>query len=403
MEQTKIIRYKSFSIRSEIIEDEGFFFEFKNDQESNSDFIKEVSSFANTYGGYIFLGVDDDKTISGCQSWNEQKIHNVMNNCITPLPVFDVRRFKISEANIYIVKVEEGVMPPYITNSGKIYERVSSGSIPVKDSSKLNQLYKKHEDQKHEISRKIELDPIKWNIAIPNNICGHIDFGFSLTCSEETRFEKEFGRFDFSSVCDFLKNSHQPYNISYLGNSYVISIGRSESKNEQGQPILVPTGINNLIEIYYDGSVRCRVVIVSKSMNDGSVNLFNIDYLLMLFRDIYKQFLNEPLHKKFLYAHKYERLNVLRQFYPIYDTEETTVSHELQKLIIEYDRKHSSTYGKNTVLIGNRIPVNDFILLDKRWFTQHHVPFTADSIINQLFSTAYISLGHIKPLMFMND
>ncbi|MGN0576922.1 MAG: helix-turn-helix domain-containing protein [Ruminococcus sp.] len=40
--------------------------------------IKEVSAFANTYGGYNFLGVDDDKTISGCAEWTEQRTHNAI-------------------------------------------------------------------------------------------------------------------------------------------------------------------------------------------------------------------------------------------------------------------------------------------------------------------------------------
>ena len=85
---------------------------------------------------------------------------------------------------IYIVKIEEGSMPPYITNKGKIYERVSSGSMSIKDSTKLNQLHKKHEEQQREISRKIELEPIQWNMAIPNNVCGHIDFGYyQLLCA----------------------------------------------------------------------------------------------------------------------------------------------------------------------------------------------------------------------------
>ena len=37
----------------------------------------------------------------------------------------------------YIIKIDEGTEPPYITNKGKIYERLSSGSFQIKDSNKV--------------------------------------------------------------------------------------------------------------------------------------------------------------------------------------------------------------------------------------------------------------------------
>ena len=58
---------------------ETFFFEFKSDDARNHTLHKEISAFANTYGGYILLGISDDKTISGCKTWNEQRIHNVIH------------------------------------------------------------------------------------------------------------------------------------------------------------------------------------------------------------------------------------------------------------------------------------------------------------------------------------
>ena len=77
------------------LEEETFFFELKRDEVTSDHFIKEVSALANTYGGYIFLGVDDDKQIYGCSKWTEQRIHSVMHDCITPTPNFDVKSFII--------------------------------------------------------------------------------------------------------------------------------------------------------------------------------------------------------------------------------------------------------------------------------------------------------------------
>ena len=53
------------------IEEESFFFEYKSDKTTAEKFIKEISAFANTYGGYLFLGINDDKSIGGCEQWTE--------------------------------------------------------------------------------------------------------------------------------------------------------------------------------------------------------------------------------------------------------------------------------------------------------------------------------------------
>ena len=43
---------------------ETFFIEFKNDDVTPKDLIKEICAFSNTFGGYIFLGVENNKRIS---------------------------------------------------------------------------------------------------------------------------------------------------------------------------------------------------------------------------------------------------------------------------------------------------------------------------------------------------
>ena len=158
--------------------EENFFFEFKADQETTSKLAKEISAFANTYGGYLFLGVNDDKTISGCLEWNEQRIHSTIHDSISPTPIFDVKKFEIDGKVIYIIKIEEGKNPPYVTNKGQIFERLSSGSFPIKESSRLNLLYKKKADMVSKLKSKIELPALIINQDFPQNICGYIDFGF---------------------------------------------------------------------------------------------------------------------------------------------------------------------------------------------------------------------------------
>ena len=55
--------------------DENFFYEFKADDETVAKLMKEISALSNTYGGYILLGVNNDKTIGGCQKWKIGRAH----------------------------------------------------------------------------------------------------------------------------------------------------------------------------------------------------------------------------------------------------------------------------------------------------------------------------------------
>lgn len=77
--------------------DESFYFEFKEDRVSNKKITEEISAFANTFGGYIFLGVSDDKQIEGCVDWNEQRIHTTIHDSITPTPSFDVKSLPLRQ------------------------------------------------------------------------------------------------------------------------------------------------------------------------------------------------------------------------------------------------------------------------------------------------------------------
>jgi len=125
--------------------EESFFFEFKDDRVNSKKVAEEISALANTYGGYIFLGVSDDKKIEGCTAWNEQRIQTTIHDSITPTPSFDVKKFVCENQIVFVIRIDEGAEPPYITSQGKIYERLSSGSCVVKDSARLTQMYNKQE------------------------------------------------------------------------------------------------------------------------------------------------------------------------------------------------------------------------------------------------------------------
>lgn len=377
-------------------DDETFFFEFKSDDESPQKLIKEISAFANTYGGYILLGVNDDKTVGGCTKWTEQRIHTTIHDSITPIPNFDVKRFRLEGKTIFAIKIEEGTMPPYITNKGQIYERVSSGSFPINDSSKLSQLYYKRENQLKRIRNKIELDEIQTASNMPNNICGYLDIGFSLTLSERSDLQKKFFIFDLEPVAEQIQSFTTNFSLSRLGYSYLISIGSITASDGSGNKFFIGAGINNYIEIFCDGSAKCRVLLTA-DQNDMCADISSLGYLNHVYRSIYTAIFGKEIAQKFISAHKYEKLTVLKQFTPLY----RLGSNDSREDIDAFERyldSHKKKYGNNLMIESSRLPKNDYFVIDKRRLSALNRKVTTEDIINTLFETGHFNLGYIDPI-----
>lgn len=390
------LRFSDIEKLLSVDDDETFFFEFKSDEESPAKLIKEVSAFSNTYGGYILLGVNDDKTIGGCTKWTEQRIHATIHDSITPVPDFDVKMLKSKDKTVLVIKIEEGNLPPYITNKGQIFERISSGSFPINNSEKLSQLYTKRQDQLIRTKDKIELEQIRIDATCPNNLCGYLDLGFSTTFSEITSLQKTFYVYDFDPISKYLKSTDSRYSISRLGHSILISIGEATATSGENKRAPLNSGVNNFIEIMCDGSVRSRIILTAVPGNT-KVEISTIVYLRSICREIYAMIFGKSLAKKFIYAQKYERLTVIKQFVPFYDIKNCG-ENQLVTMLNNYLPEHRERYGNNLMIENSRLPKSDYFIIDKRWFNAHKLKYNADSIIQELFRSEYTNLGFVDAI-----
>jgi len=102
--------------------------EFKSTDVKIDTLAKEMIAFANLNGGIIFIGVEDNKLISGIstnKNWEEWIMNIARNNINPPLNV-DFFTKEISEKTIAIIKIQKGNNKPYQTQDGKYYIRVGS-------------------------------------------------------------------------------------------------------------------------------------------------------------------------------------------------------------------------------------------------------------------------------------
>ena len=372
---------------------ENCFFEYKIDKVEPAKLVKEISAFANTYGGYIFLGVDDNKNIVGCTAWNEQRIHITIHNGITPTPQFDVKCFSADDKIIYVIKIEEGAMPPYITNKGDICERVSSGSCVVTESGKLNQMYHKRADQLVHIKSQIELPEVE-AAKLPDNVFGYWDFGFSVVTSEQTNLQKKFYTIDLEPIAKYLREINPEFSISRVGYSYVFGMGSATVRTQNGKVVPTAAGVHDFMEIMIDGSVRGRLLLIA-TPETADVDITSLFYYSSSFlRKVYSLIFGDDYSEIFVYAQKYEKLTVLKQFVPFYKLG-TEDSESDKNRYREYMENHKRKYGNNLIMTSKRIPKSDYEIIDRKYFDELNMAYNTGNLYRELFYSAFMNLGYI--------
>lgn len=378
---------------SEIDFDESFYFELKDDRVAPKKIMEEISAFSNTFGGYIFLGVSNNKQIEGCVEWNEQRIHTAIHDSITPTPSFDVKKFTVDTNVVYVIKIDEGSEPPYITSSGKIYERLSSGSFAIKDSSKLSQIYNKREQLLAKMEKKVSIPPVYEN---SNNIYGYIDIGFCLVASDIQVAIDTFNSTDLKSIAERLKEDMPSFNLSHVGNSIIYTPGGVSTQKGH-----LPAHTNNFLEIMADGSARMRILLLNNDTEKSSVNMTLPMFILRSYQETYTNVMGALFPHRVAYAKKYESLTVRKQFQPVmfYDDSILELRPDLQEDNVkmwETIQNHRKIFGVTTIVTDDRIPKTGLYTIDKCQLELLGQEYTAEAIINALFSSRYIALANFS-------
>ncbi len=121
-------------------EGENFKVEFKQRFSSHEKIAKEIIAFANSRGGFILFGVDDDKSIYGVLS--EKEVAELLKECAEkycePPVKYQLHFFEIEHKEIVIAEISESENKPhriqdYQTqidlNHANVYIRVNDKSV----------------------------------------------------------------------------------------------------------------------------------------------------------------------------------------------------------------------------------------------------------------------------------
>jgi len=116
------------------------FMEPKNKKES--EFIKTVVAFANTYGGRVYVGADDDGALQGeaevrkvfrgsideALAAQMSRLKELLRENVKPVPIVDVHQMTLGVDPVLVAEVQRGNNPPYATHQNQIYVRKGATS-----------------------------------------------------------------------------------------------------------------------------------------------------------------------------------------------------------------------------------------------------------------------------------
>jgi ATP-dependent DNA helicase RecG len=135
--------------------------EFK--REYTEEIKKTIVAFANTAGGTLYIGINDDKTITGVADPDDTLLHitNAVRSAIKPdITLFmDYKTEKRGKATVIAVTVQKGTACPYYLE-GKgirpegVYVRQGASSVPASETAILNMI-KETDGEKYEEVRSL--------------------------------------------------------------------------------------------------------------------------------------------------------------------------------------------------------------------------------------------------------
>jgi predicted HTH transcriptional regulator len=122
---------------------EGTYLEFKRTISSPEKIARELAAFANTRGGIMLIGVDDDKTLLGVESFYEQEylLDKAINFCCIPPLDVEVETVTYKNRDVIVVRVHEAeIKPVYVEQDDRRYVFIREKDKSMQASREVEQV-----------------------------------------------------------------------------------------------------------------------------------------------------------------------------------------------------------------------------------------------------------------------
>ena len=215
--------------------------------------VDELIAFANTKGGTLFFGVEDDGTVTGCDKYDIQKLLDSIYDKTRP-PLFTEAEEILYGQDIVIALTVQSDGVPYSTTDGRMLKRLGSSS-KASYPAELGVRY--YSDQNPDFSAKIMSDSILDDINLLEiyNLKEKLkirDPESTLIIEEDMAFLRDLG---------LIKDDEGTERLTIAG---LLFVGKESSISRllpQAEVIYLHYGEKNLEE--YDSRIDMRMPIVS--------------------------------------------------------------------------------------------------------------------------------------------
>lgn len=120
-----------------------FKYQVSGKDKSGDEFVETVVAFANSQGGIILLGVDDNRNIIGVSNTSNTRkaVDGLVRHRCDPIPRYSIDVKTIENKSVVLVSIFEGESKPYLVRGKGPYIRVLSHDYtPLRHE--LDDLYK---------------------------------------------------------------------------------------------------------------------------------------------------------------------------------------------------------------------------------------------------------------------
>lgn len=130
---------------------EGTYLEFKRTIPSAEKIAREIAAFANTSGGTLLIGVDDDKSLVGVEGYQEEEflLAEAANELCDPQVHISIEIVHFGERDLLVIKVPEAEDKPVFVRSEKgsvVYVR-DQDQNKVASQERVEIIKNKHSDR----------------------------------------------------------------------------------------------------------------------------------------------------------------------------------------------------------------------------------------------------------------
>jgi uncharacterized protein YuzE len=112
------------------------------------EFIETVVAFANSSGGVILVGVDDNGKIISVEEENlADRVNKVLRSHCDPPIITEISTSVVDDKNVLVVQVREGGNKPYVLRDKGVYIRAGATDRLITTRAELDEFYEQRARQ----------------------------------------------------------------------------------------------------------------------------------------------------------------------------------------------------------------------------------------------------------------